>query len=314
MLKPRNKAANVITAILAAMMSILLVVLLFATALVGTVNNMTTAQGLGTVLGDTLQQIDFTEILTESADDMGFSEGDLQQGEIVNRLLKTDAAKEIIDLISQGIAANLNGDEDILVTGQGLESIVREHEDEIVDILCDIDPSIDRETVREEMLKYVDENAEELVGGLMGLVSEVAGNVQEITPILDMLKLAMIVLVVVCVVLAGAIYGCRWYRFGGFLWVGIDAAIAGAMTLVTGLLIKSDLPMEMPSEGGEDAALIFATAAGIGNHVNRAALILLGVGVLLIGLFILLRCTVVNPKIKAAKAAQEAPTDLPVAE
>ena len=47
MLKPRNKAANVITAIVAAMLSILLVVLLFGTALLGTVNSMTTPRGTG---------------------------------------------------------------------------------------------------------------------------------------------------------------------------------------------------------------------------------------------------------------------------
>lgn len=310
MLKPRNKAANVITAIVAAMLSILLVVLLFGTALLGTVNSMTTPEGLGKVVNDAMQNMDFEQIIVDSAGDMNIAEEDLKEAQIINRLLKTDAAEEIIDLFAAEIAANLNRDEGNLLNDMSVRKIVHEHADEIVDVLCDIDPSINRETVREEMLGYVDENADELVNSLMGSVTESIGSTEEIAPVLDAMKIALIVLVVLCVVLAGGIYGCRYYRFGGFLWVGIDTAVAGLFTLLTALAIKSDLLAEMLAENAGDGAIITATVYGIGDHFMRTALLMMGLGVLLICLFILLKFTVVNPKVKAATAAEE----LPVAE
>lgn len=310
MLKPRNTAANVITAILAALMSILLVVLLFATAIVGTANSLITPRGLGKVVNDTLQNIDFTEIITDSADNMNISEEDLKQAQIINRLLETDAAEEIINRFTADIAANLKGEEGGHLTDMHLRKIVHEHADEIVDILYDIDPSVDRETIREEMLKYVDENAEALVAELMAIITDSIGAADEIYPILNAFKTAFMVLLVVCILLAGGIYGCRYYRFGGFLWMGIDTAVAGLLTTFTALAMKSDLLAEMLAENSGDSATITATVTGIGDHFMRTAIILLGVGVLLIGLFILLKCTVVNPKVKAAKAAEE----LPVAE
>lgn len=310
MLKPRNTAANVITAIVAALLSILLVVLLFGTALLGTVNSMLTPQGLGKVVNDALQNVDFEQIIIDSAEDMDIAEEDLKEAQIINRLLKTDAAEEIIDRFCADLSATLNGEEGGHLNGMHLRKIVHEHADEIVDILYDIDPSIDRETIREEMLGYVDENADELVNDLMGSVTESIGSTEEIAPALDAMKIVLIVLVVLCVVLAGGIYGCRYYRFGGFLWVGVDTAIAGLFTLLTALAVKSDLLAEMLAEAPQDGAIITATVYGIGDHFMRTALLMLGLGVLLIGLFILLKFTVVNPKIKAATAAEE----LPVAE
>lgn len=310
MLKPRNTAANVITAIVAALLSILLVILLFGTALLGTVNSMLTPRGLGKVVNDALQNVDFEQIIVDSAGDMNIAEEDLKEAQIINRLLKTEAAEEIIDLFAAEIAANLNRDEGNLLNDMSVRKIVHEHADEIVDILYDIDPSIDRETIREEMLGYVDENADELVNDLMGSVTESIGSTEEIAPVLDAMKIVLIVLVVLCVVLAGGIYGCRYYRFGGFLWVGIDTAVAGLFTLLTALAIKSDLLAEMLAENAGDGAIITATVYGIGDHFMRTALLMMGLGVLLIGLFILLKFTVVNPKVKAATAAEE----LPVAE
>ncbi|MBR0447567.1 MAG: hypothetical protein IIX28_03770 [Clostridia bacterium] len=306
MLKPRNKAANVITAIVAVLLSILLVVLLFATAIMGTANSMTTPEGLGKVVNDALQNVDFEQIIVDSAGDMNIDEEDLKEAQIINRLLKTDAAEEIIDLFAAEIAANLNRDEGNLLNDMSVRKIVHEHADEIVDVLYDIDPSIDRETIREEMLGYVDENADELVNSLMGSVTESIGSTEEIAPVLDAMKIALIVLVVLCVVLAGGIYGCRYYRFGGFLWVGIDTAVAGLLTTFTALAFKSNLLSSLV-DMGDSAVVVAAATTGIGGHFMRTALLMLGVGVLLIGLFILLKCTVVNPKVKAAKAAEELP-------
>jgi len=315
MLKPRNTTANVITAIVAALLSILLVILLFATAIIGTANSLFTPKGLGKVVNDALQNVDFEQIIIDSAEDMDIAEEDLKEAQIINRLLKTDAAEEIINRFTADIAASLNGEEGGHLNDMHFRKIVHEHADEIVDVLCDIDPSVDRETVREEMLKYVDENAEALVAELMTIVTDAVGAADEIYPILNGFKTAFIALLVVCILLAGGIYGCRWYRFGGFLWVGIDTAIAGLFTLLTSLAIKSDLLAEMLAENAGDTATLTGTITGIGNLFMRTAILQVGAGVLLIGLFILLKFTVVNPKIKAAQTAQVTPAaPLPAAE
>lgn len=325
MLKPRNTAANVITAILAALLSILLVVILFVTALLGTVNSITTPRGLSRVVSTALQ-VDFDTILALGAEDMDISEDQLQEAKIITRLLDTEAAEEVIDLFCKGIAANWNGEEDILVTDMHLRKIVHEHADEIVDILCDIDPSIDRETVREEMLKYVDENSEELMSLLLDGVAEITESAEDFHTVLDIIKTAFIALVVLCVILAGAIYGCRWYRFGGFLWVGIDTAIAALLTFVPALLIKNGFVADLMGIDGIvvtgsaestfistafKTAIINAASAGIADLFIRTAIILLVVGILFIGLFIILKCTVINPKLKAAQIPAE---ELPATE
>lgn len=350
MLEKRNTAVNVITAILAVLLSILLVISLFATTILTLVSTILTPKGLSNTIQETVQSIDFEQLLMDSAADMeiapsyagnsGFEIPDnidipedleipenveipdnidipdelkdpenveefiqtLPQSEIVGKIVKTKAAKKVIDLVSADIADKMTGGEGGNLNGDALRTIVEEDSDEILDIVCEYVPDVDREMVRTEVIKFIDNNADTIATSLNNVVVVDTEAQTQTVEMIAALKKAVGILLIAVLVLAAFVYVCRSYRFGGFLWLGVDAIIAGGLVAATSVLLKSGIVSTLlPDVAGNP--LFAAATVGIGSQIMKAALILLGIGVFCILLFILLKCAVVNPKLKAAQAA-----------
>ncbi len=295
-MKPRNKAVNVITAILAALLSILLVVVLFATGLVGAARTAVTPRAMEKMIVKVIHGINFEQLVIDNAGENGYTEEDLAQAQIMSKLFDSDAAKEFFRLYTQDLAAALAGTytaETAVANGQTLRDLAHTHIDDMVDIIGALDTEADRENIRQELLKFVDENADDLLGSLSVETIVQDNGLSDMQEIINVLPTVLWVLIGVCVLLAGLIYACRYYRFGGFIWIGVNAGIAAVLMLGVTVIIKSGILLTAINamEASDLLTGVFSAVSGVFTSVT---LILLGVAVLFIGLFILLKYTALN--------------------
>jgi len=295
-MKPRNKAVNVITAILAALLSILLVVVLFATGLVGAARTAVTPRAMEKMIVKVIHGINFEQLVIDNAGENGYTEEDLAQAQIMSKLFDSDAAKEFFRLYTQDLAAALAGTytaETAVANGQVLRDLAHTHIDDMVDIIGALDTEADRENIRQELLKFVDENADDLLDSLSVETIVQDNGLSDMQEIINVLPTVLWVLIGVCVLLAGLIYACRYYRFGGFIWIGVNAGIAAVLMLGVTVIIKSGILLTAihAMEASDLLTGVFSAVAGVFTSVT---LILFGVAVLFIGLFILLKYTVLN--------------------
>lgn len=302
-MKPRNKAVNVITAILASLLSVLLVLVLFATGMVAAANSVTSPATIRNLITTVVQEVDFEQIIIGSAQDNDISQEELAQARTITALMESAAAKEFFTLYAQDVAATLNGTYDpanAAITEQVLLQLANTHIDEMVDIVGQLEPEADRETIRRELLTYVEENAAQLLNSVKieNLIN--IEELSELTNTLQLLKTVLWVLVGICLVLAGLIYACRYYRFGALIWLGVDCGIVALMMLAVSRVIATPMVVNAVAEASS-ASVMVGMLTAVGNILLTVALTLLGITALLIGLFILLKQTVLK-KWDAAKA------------
>lgn len=295
-MKPRNKAVNVITAILAALLSILLVVVLFATGLVGAARTAVTPRAMEKMIIKVIHGINFEQLVIDNAGENGYTEEDLAQAQIISKLFDSDAAKEFFGLYTQDLAAVLAGTytaETAVANGQALRDLAHTHIDDMVDIIGELDAEADREKIRQELLIFVDENADDLLGSLSVETIVQDNGLSDMQEIITVLPTVLWVLIGVCVLLAGLIYACRYYRFGGFIWIGVNTGIAAVLMLGVTVIIKSGILLTAIN-AMEAADLLTGVFSAVSGVFTSVTLILFGMAVLFIGLFILLKYTVLN--------------------
>ncbi len=302
-MKPRTKAVNIITAIVAVLLSILLVPTLFATGLVGAAQRATTPTAMTQFITEAVQNVDFEQIIIDSAGENNISEEDLAQVQIVDRLVESEAAQKLFALYAQDMSGMMKGDYDPAnpaITADALTSIATEHIDEIVDIIGDLNPDADREILQDEVLTYVEENASELVSNIP--ISEIITPtaMPDISQLLQVVKTALWILLGVCVTLGRLVYSCRNYRFRGFIWLGVDAALAGLLTLGGARLLQNPSTLSIIPLEDTYVDLIQILLNGAAGMLNTVALILFGAAVVFIGVFITLKYTVLKKRDAAA--------------
>ena len=114
--------------------------------------------------------------------------------------------------------------------------------------------------------------------------------------------------IVALLILAAMIYGCRFPRFGGFLWLGIDALVAAVLIAGVAVLVNGPLLDEIVPE--EIAPIITAVAGVLSANLTVTAVIGAVIGVVFIVGFVLLRRFVCNraPVTADAVVAEEEPS------
>ncbi|MBE6807775.1 MAG: hypothetical protein E7527_07245 [Ruminococcaceae bacterium] len=303
-MKTRSSATNVVTAILASLLSVLLVVTLLGTSTAGLGSSLTKPEVLSHLLLNALQEVDFEEILHREAEGLGLSPNRYYEAKMAEEIMESDTMEAIVDLYAKDAAAAMTGSLTTpILTPERFRDLVERNAGELVSIVCRIDRSADPVAVKASLLSYVDENAEDLIGSMP--VEEFAQDAGEVREAMELLSNFFIALLVISLVVGALIYACRAYRFGGFLWLGIDALLAGGLMGGAALLAKEYLAEEMFYKG--DPEILEAVLSSFAGLIAVFALPLLVLGVVLIGLYILLRCTVVRKRLAAANAAIPAP-------
>lgn len=246
-MKKQNTAVNVITAILAAFLSTLLVIMCVIIPVFKSLTSITTPKKLVTLV----QEIDYKELVTENEGVKDAIEEFGIPSDVVNELVSSKAVSELLGLFAEDVSAALTGKEleQSSITPDAIKSIVNDNIDEIFDIIKntakeefseDISEE-DIKQVKDEIIKAVNENADEIVESLPDVkeivtVMEVE-DAQIIKTILG--PTITIILLAVATVLAGLIYACRFRNFNALLWLGIDFGAAGLVVTVITAFIGS---------------------------------------------------------------------------
>lgn len=248
----QNRAVNVLTVILAVILSIVLVVAAVCTVLSSTMTAMVKPENMTKAI----QSIDYTEIITEDQTLTSALEESNIDKEIVQKIMESSAATEVINTYAESLSAAIVGSEEAEgLTADKVKSIMNENMDEIVAIISEnTTEELDEEELRLTLTETVNENAQEIVDILPspkeimdGVDPESAAVIEKVFNPSVSLALGAISLVV-----AGLVYACRFRKFGGLLWVGIDSAVAGTIVGAVLMVIafgKSFLS-ELISAGG----------------------------------------------------------------
>ncbi len=283
----RNPAVNVIAAILAVLLSIALVVTAFGAVIFHMLSSATKANQLSDFLGE----IDYSAFLP-NGEELFDSMGDLPvNNQLVNEIMGSDAVKEVIDQYAQGFDAALSGEPAEGLTVEGILQIADENMDELVDIIQEnVELEIDEQTLRTEISKAVKENAPELLESLpapQAILEEMDPQVTEaLKTVFD--PMIAVTLLIVSLVLAALIYACRWYRFGGFIWIGVDSVIVSFLVGIIMIALngaKSLLLGILPL----DFSVLNAATAVLNRCLLIDLLILIGAAVLFMVLGVVLK-------------------------
>ncbi len=315
-MKKPHIAVRIITGIFATIFCILFVLVSFTAVLTGTVSSMTQPK----TIVKFVEQIDFVEIF---GDAMGVSDSSGESGipaELINEFKETEFAKTVISSYTEGIVAAVKGEEipDSLSETELLQ-LIDDNLDDLVGMVKEYAPEEAVQELSEEELKsFVKEGIGEFAKQLPTVKEVVTmAKVEEIIPAEAKVLFGptlTISLAVVALVLAGIIYALRFWRFGGFMWIGVSfvitALLVGALSFGSGMILPA-----IKAGMGEMGALLDTGALIITGQLNTALIVLVVTAVLFIAGYIVLYNLVVKKKIAAAAAQakiEEPVVELPV--
>ena len=311
---------RIVGILFAIIFSIPLFALLVATpvysSLVGVIDADTIGTTINEVVDTTIEQIDFQDVLLQMEDDEGqpaISEEEAEQmGTLIESLLASDAAEEILNSYSADLANFLTGNETAVkqLTPDKLAQIVDENIDELTTIVEEFIPE-EEMPEKEEIQTTVKEMVNDFAGEMMESLptpEDVATNseLQEMQQTIQIITNPAIVtaLYVAMGIFAALVFVCL-LKTGGFIGLAINGILASLPLFVIGSLENLSLPAELlPKEIPFEmfrGAIHVLTAP-----IKTAAIIMLLVSFAFIGLFILF-AVLRSKKKKALAAANEAP-------
>lgn len=222
-------------------------------------------------LYDVMTDLDYTELISG---EIGWDNENLPDinGEIVNELLETEMAEEMIEVYVENLFHFLEGKEEKNLTAREVEKIADKHLDELADVLKDYlgaDFFLTEETYR-EMAKL--------------LVKELSGTIEEMIPSYKELGFDDNVIrmitnfrkgtyfymsLAVAVVLSILIFLCRMRRGKGCIYLGVDYCLSAVFTFILSCFVKS-LDINMIFKGNTVMEVLFPYISG---YLNRILLI-----------------------------------------
>lgn len=312
MLKKRNVAVNILTGFAAVLLSVLLVLCLMVASVYGVAVRSVSAKSISdmirTVIVETVEDVDFEEaILKNETVKQNVEELNIST-DAVGQLMQSDAANEVIDLLSADIANILAGKEEAsLLTAEALIGIVKEHADDLADIAVEMtNEPLHKEELKAQIIDTIERDADKLTEAMPNVQTIRTELVKEL-PMNEISRLLNPGLVWaaygVCLLLALLIYACRWYRFGGFCWIGVDSLLAGGLLAAMAFVIRLIKEGALVSLPDNISGIIRGLIGRVHSALQVRMYICLGAAVVLIATYILLKHLVVKKKLAAAMTA-----------
>ncbi|MBR4071537.1 MAG: hypothetical protein IKK26_03175 [Clostridia bacterium] len=245
----------------------------------------------------------------EIPDEIPLPEG--VDGEMINALLQSEAAKEIIEQYTQGMTAVLSGEtvtEEFTV--DNVKEIVDENMDEIVGIAQEyVGEELSEEAIREKINEVVDSMAGEVLASLPSfedMKQQMEGGLAAALKIVSSPVLTY-VCVGICVLIALLIYACKARRCRGLMWLAVDGFVAGALVS----LVRTGFDMAQPMLvetvegmlGAASKSIIESVLSVVVDPINSGRNILFGIASACAIAFIIIR--IVGAKISKKKQLEE---------
>ena len=307
-MKKRSTAINILTAIPAVFLSVLLVIGLLGCAVYGVVLGSVTPKAISDVVHTTVKELvkspDFEQVILDNEtvkaniEELGITT------EAVGELMQSKAVTEVVDLLSTDFANILTGVNETHLTPDALVAIVKDHADELADIAVEMAKEpLKKEEIKQQIISTVERDAEKLTDALPDVESvrqSVTDN-HTTEKLLALLNATYLWIAYgVCLALALLIYALRCYRFGGFLWLGVDGLLAGGLVGGSIWAIRYVGMDYLPDSLGKAQSIVNSILNRMVQSLQWRMWIYLGVSLLLIGGFVLLHVLVVKKKLTAA--------------
>lgn len=316
-MKKQSTAVNVITAIIAAFLSVTLVVMCIIIPVYMSLTALVKPKQLVAMV----QNIDYAQMVTENEGVQDAIEEFGIPADVVNELISSKAMGEVIGLYASDVSAMLEGKEvKGSLTVDALKSIVNDNIDEIIDIVKtavgeDVDSNIDVEEIKKGITDAVNDYAEDIVSALPD-VNELKVSFVEsegaavITAILS--STVKIILIAFAVVLAGLIYLCRFRNFNALLWLGIDFGAAGIFLAAIAVFMGSGIVNALITDlASINESVVNSVLSVYNGGIITALVIMLVLCALLITGYVLLKIYVLNKKQELPVTQAAVPEALP---
>ena len=230
----KSTAVNVLTAVLAVFLSVLLALSGVATACVYVVSSSFSSDTVVTVLRDA----DFAEILSEEVILDGLDPDCEIDDDLYEDLIDSEMFEQIIEEMTSGIVGAITGEyEDEIIDARDIRSIIKDNIDEIVEIIDDnVESDYSRRELEDMILDEADSIADEIANNAP-MADDIAGGMDRATQ--DILAFVfsgklLLVIIAVTVILAVCVYLLRYKYLGGLIWVGFSGFVVSVIALTLG--------------------------------------------------------------------------------
>ncbi len=156
--------------------------------------------------------------------------------EILEKLMETEAVDQILDLISEDIAAALKGDASGKLTPEMITKIIKDNIDEIATIIYDYvgeEKGVSLAEVKAQIEAQASSMAPEIVGALDGVKQSISAS-DELNETVKVLASGAPALGIwgLIALLTGLIYLLRFPRFKGLIWLGSVYGVGALFSLL----------------------------------------------------------------------------------
>lgn len=300
-----STAVNVLTAIAAVLLSILLVVTLPLVSLYGVAVSSVSPAAIGTMtrtaVDSMVESADFEQMILENeAVQQNITELGIS-ADVVGKLMQSDAADEVIGMLATDMS-NLLTDPDapVTTTPDALVAVIKEHADELAQIAVEMTGETDKkEQLKAEIIAAVEKDADGFVTVLPNM-EEMRQTLSAEMPLQEVSRMLNTTIlwggIGICLLLAGLIYLCRFHRFGGFLWLGVDGVLAAGILGIAAYVLRLVGNTALATAPAGTAGVLGGIVGHTMHALNVRTWIVLGIAVACIAAFILLYVLVVKKK------------------
>ncbi|MBR5451754.1 MAG: hypothetical protein IKV36_02030 [Clostridia bacterium] len=323
------KALKIIGNIFGILFSIILSIVLLAVIIVSPVFTAASDLVKPETIHTVIKNIDYEKFLVDNGIDVENSMSEYGiPADAISNIMETEAVGSVVELYVKEVEAALAGDMDAsYLNADAIKQIANENIDDLVNIAFQFIPEeqipqdVPIETVKEDVktgiTEYVNTNAEEIVSYLPDVKEVIVQSVD--TQVIETIRyvqngtLTAAVWITIAV-LSLLIYGCRWPRFKGFMWLGVVNLLGTAVTFALGSVLTGPLLEEILASAPEANVIAVPAIGVVQESIIKVGIILSVLTVLFIAAFIVGRVFLAKRK-KAAATVNYAPvTEAPAVE
>lgn len=296
-MKATKTILNVLGIILASILSIILIALLIAAPFVSAASSFVKPNTIKSVITNIFNEQVFPE------DDLDIEQGMEDFGvpkEIFGEIMDSKAVDDFLKIYTEDLSLALNGKAtEKSLTPEALITIANENIDELADIFIKIVPEEEfedkseeqiKQKVKTELLSEVEQNAENIIDALPDMsevVTEVAD--EQTLKVIKNVQNGTYTLIVWLVILGIAliIYGCRFVKQEGFIWLGVNFSLSFIITLGMGIMLSGKMVDTLKEIMDIDTIFVTPIISAVSKHIILISIIFLVLALLSIGAFIL---------------------------
>lgn len=299
-----KKVINVFGILAAVILSVVLLATLIAAPVVSACTSLVQEKTMHKLV----ESIDFSGLVAAGEDDPSAA------------LFETEFFAQLLTLYTDDVLAALDGKEQTNLTEDALNALVQEHMDELVPFMRAMleDEETDAILTDDVLEQAVTEMFATDGGSFLEMFPPVealgidAGLLEGISVLRS--KAALTSVIIAVVVLSLLVYGCRWPRFKGFMWLAVVYFLGAGATALIGLSVSAVVPALLMAELEPLMGVFLPILTMLKNALLTGALVELALVVVFVLVFVFGRKALKKRKAAQAAAAVEAPSQPAIAE